>query len=167
VGSYLSRDTPALALGGRPWSDYQQRVLGADLRFALGYLETRAEVLRASYDVPNRASAISGFAYFGEAKYTFTPRLFLAGRLERNKYPFIHNFGSASWTAQLVDFADGEAGVGYRLTRSTLVKASVRADRWWVAEYAAGFRGRGGPAVAVQVSQSFDVMNWVDRARLY
>jgi hypothetical protein len=167
VGSYLDRDTPAAVLGGRAWSDYHQRVLGADVRFARGYLETRVEVLRGSYDVPNRGAPIVGFAYYGEAKYTFTPRFFVATRLERNKYPFIREFGSPRWTARLVDFVDGEAGAGYRLTRSTIVKASVRADRWWVAEYAPGFRGRGGRALALQLSQSFDVMSWVDRAHLY
>ena len=105
-----------------------------------------------------------GYTYYGEAKYTLTPRFFVAARAERNNYPFVRAFGN-SWTARLTDFVDGEAGVGYRLTATTLLKASVRADRWWVAPGATGFKGQGGPALAMQVSQSFDAMSWFTRAK--
>ena len=97
-----------------------------------------------------------GYTYYGEAKYTFTPRFYLAARAERNAYPFIRA-SAANWTARRVDFVDGELGVGYRATASTLLKLSVRGDRWWVAENAAGFLGQGGPAIAFQISQSVDV----------
>jgi hypothetical protein len=70
-------------------------------------------------------------------------------------------FGAATtWTARLTDFVDGEAGVGYRVSPSTLLKTSFRADRWWVAPNATGFKGQGGPAFAMQLSQAFDVMSW-------
>jgi hypothetical protein len=110
------------------------------------------------YDIPGR-SAITGFTYYGEAKYTFTPRFFVAARAERNKYPFIRPTTTV-WIARLTDFADGEVGAGYRLGASTLVKLSLRGDRWWVGE-GAGYRGTGGHAVALQISHAFDVMNWV------
>ena len=55
-----------------------------------------------------------------------------------------------------MDFVDGELGAGYRVTATTLVKGSVRGDRWWVAPGATGFLGQGGRAVAIQVSQSID-----------
>jgi hypothetical protein len=163
VGSYLDRSTPASALGGRAWSDYQQRLGAIDLEYARGYLETHVEGARGSYDIPG-GSPVSGFTYYGEAKYTFTPRFFAAVRVERNKYPFIHNGGTSVWTARLTDFVDGESGIGYRVAASTILKASYRADRWWVRPNS-GFRGTGGGAFAMQVSQAFDVMDWVDRAR--
>ena len=109
--------------------------------------------------------AVSGFTYYGEAKYTFSPRFFLAARAERNKYPFIRPTSSATWVANLTDFVDGEVGGGYRLAASTLFKVSVRGDRWWVRSGATGFRGQGGHAIAVQLSQAFDVLNWFARNR--
>ncbi|HVX39526.1 MAG TPA: hypothetical protein VHB25_08130 [Gemmatimonadaceae bacterium] len=159
VGSYLNRAIAPAYLAGRTWSDYRQRVLAGDLEFARGYLETHAEIARGSFDVPGRA-AIAGLTYYGEAKYTFTPRVFVAGRAERNDYPFIRPQGTSGWTAKLTDFVDGELGVGYRVTSNTLLKASIRGDRWWphTTSYATG-----GHALAVQWSQAFDVMSWAGR----
>jgi hypothetical protein len=168
VGPYLSRDVPVAALKGRSWSDFHQRVMAFDASFSHGYLETHAEAARGRYDIPS--GAITGFTYYGEAKYTLTPRFFIAGRAERNKYPFIRpitatSAPTATWTARLTDFVDGELGVGYRLSPSTLIKTSVRGDRWWVRATAPGFRGQGGHAVALQVSHAFDVIEWFDRNR--
>ena len=158
IGSYLNRGVASTELFGKTWSDYQQQVAALDFAFARGYLETHAEAARGTYDIPGR-SAITGFTYYGEAKYTFTPRFFLAARAERNKYPFIRPTTTA-WIARLTDFADGEVGAGYRLGASTLVKLSLRGDRWWVGA-GSGYRGTGGHAVALQISHAFDVMNWV------
>ena len=105
-----------------------------------------------------------GYTYYGEAKYTLTPRFFVAGRAERNNYPFIRAFG-ANWTAKLTDFVDGEVGIGYRIDQTTLAKVSLRADRWWIAPGTSGFLGQGGPAFAMQVSKSFDAMSWFARAK--
>src|SRR5262249_12665518 len=132
TGSYLNDDYTPTQLSGQSWSYYEQRVGAADLAFARGYLETHFEASRGTYAVPGRATPIMGFSYYGEAKYTFTPRFFLAARAERNKYPFIRANATA-WTSRLTDFVDGELGAGYRLTSKTLLKTSVRGDRWWVA----------------------------------
>ncbi len=159
AGSYLDSQIAPAYLAGRAWSDYDQRVLAGDVEFAHGYLETRAEIARGSFDIPGR-SPITGLAYYGEVKYTFTPRFFIAGRAERNDYPFIRPTGTSAWLAKLSDFADGEVGVGYRVTSTTLLKASIRADRWW--PHTTSYM-TGGHALAIQWSQSFDVMSWVNR----
>ena len=164
VGPYLNDGFAQGQLQGRSWTSYAQRVMAMDARVSRGYLETHVEAARGSYDVPGRASPIVGYNYYGEAKYTFTPRFFVAGRAERNNYPFIRA-AATGFTARVTDFVNGEAGVGYRLAKGTLVKASVRGDRWWVAEGAQGFRGRGGTALAVQWSQAFDVAGWFVRER--
>ncbi len=164
VGPYLNHSIGATQLAGKRWSAYDQRVLALDAAFSRGYLETHAEFARGSYDVPGRANAVSGLTYYAEAKYTLSPRFFLAARAERNKYPFIRPTSSATWVANLTDFVDGEVGGGYRFAASTLFKLSVRGDRWWVRS-GAGFRGQGGHAIAVQLSQAFDVMNWLDGRR--
>jgi hypothetical protein len=166
VGPYLNTSYSAAQLHNQPWTDFQQRVVAFDLAYARGYLETHAEAARGSYDVPGRTTSIVGWTYYGEAKYTLSPRWFVAARVERNDYPFIRVFGTnVNWTARLTDFVDGEAGVGYRLSRNTLLKSSIRADRWWVAPTATGFKGQGGPAFAMQVSQAFDVVSWFSPAK--
>ena len=164
VGPYLNNSYSDAALGGVRWSEYHQRVVAADLAFARGYLETHAEYARGSYDVPRSANPIVGETYYGEAKYTLSPRFFIAGRAERNHYPFIRAFGT-NWVARRTDFADAELGAGFRLTANTLIKASVRGDRWWIQPGAAGFLGTGGQAVAMQLSQAFDVASWFERDR--
>ena len=164
-GSYLDENTPLDALNGRSWSSPEQRIIAADLEFSRGFLETHFEGARGTYDVPGRASAITGFTYYGEAKYTFTPRFYVATRLERNKYPFIRPPNSGTtWSSRLTDFVDGEAGAGYRVGPTTLLKMSWRADRWWVRP-GSGFRGTGGHALAFQLSQAFDVIGWYDQVR--
>jgi len=168
VGPYLNDEVDPSALKGKEWSDYRQRVLAFDGSFSHGYLELHAEGARGSYDIPS--GTITGFTYYGEAKYTLTPRFFIAGRAERNKYPFIRpttatSAPTATWAARLTDFVDGEVGAGYRLSATTLLKASVRGDRWWVRATSPGFRGQGGHAVAVQLSQAFDLVDWFDRTR--
>jgi hypothetical protein len=159
-GPYLNDDLTPSELRQQPWTHFHQRVLAVDAKLARGYLETYAEAARATYDVPGRAGAILGYTYYGEAKYTFTPRFFMAVRGERNTYPFIRP-SEASWTARRVDFVDGEVGAGFRATASTLLKLSLRADRWWVPASGAAFVGRGGPALAFQISQSVDVKRLV------
>ncbi|HTJ23287.1 MAG TPA: hypothetical protein VL383_12870 [Gemmatimonadaceae bacterium] len=162
MGPYLNRDISPTLLAGQKWTDFDQRVIAFDLAFARGYLETHAEAARGTYEVPGRAN-ITGFTYYGEAKYTFTPRFFIAGRAERNNYPAIRptatGYASRTW-----DFVDGELGAGFRARASTLLKASVRGDRWWgLRPNQPGFRGQGGYAIVAQLSQAFDVTEWVKR----
>jgi hypothetical protein len=164
VGPYLNGTYTAAQLGGESWTEYHQRVVAADVAYAHGYLETHAEAARGSYDVPGRAAPIVGWTYYGEAKYTLSPRWFVAARVERNDYPFVRGTAT-TWVARLTDFVDGEVGIGYRVSPTTLFKSSIRGDRWWVSPTATAFRGQGGPAFAVQLSQSFDVVGWFNRAQ--
>jgi hypothetical protein len=163
VGSYLNKDDSLSLPAGTSWSDFHQRVAAFDASYAVGYLETHVEAARGTYDIPARGS-ISGFTYYGEAKYTFTPRFFLAGRVERNDYPFIRAATTVGGTyaGRLTDFVDGEIGGGYRVSTNALLKVSVRGDRWWV-KPGAGFRGQGGHAIAIQLSQAFDLTDVIDR----
>lgn len=161
IGPYLNKLTNQALLAGKSWNDYDQRLFAFDLAFSRGYLETHAEYAYGSYDVPGRPKSLTGVTYYGEAKYTFTPRFFLAARAERNRYPFIRPL-TTTWIAKPTDFADGEVGAGYRLRSKTLIKASVAADRWWVSP-GGGFLGTGGRAFALQVSQEFDLMGLFER----
>ncbi len=117
AGSYLNNSyTARLRSRGGPWKFVRPDRAGArDFSYAVGYLETHAEYARGSYEVPGKTGTIAGPTYYGEVKYTLTPRFYVAGRIERNDYPFIRAFGT-SWVGKLTDFVDGEVGVGYRLS---------------------------------------------------
>jgi hypothetical protein len=161
IGPYLNSASDSTLPTSKTFTDYNQRVAAVDFSFSRGYLETHAEGARGTFDVPGRATPITGFTYYGEAKYTLSPRFYVAARVERNNYPFIRRTTTA-WVSRLTDFVDGEAGIGVRVTSSTLLKGSYLADRWWVPP-SGGFRGQGGHAIALQLSQAFDVMGLLER----
>ena len=163
-GPYLNDGFSATVLAQKSWKDYAQRVAAVDFALSAGFFELNSEVGWSTFEVPQRDD-VEGLAYYVEGKYTFTPRLFAATRLERNDYPFIDNFGGF-WVARKTDFHNEEYGIGYRLSASTLVKASYRRDTWQVTASNDPFVNPGGRAFAFQLSQAFDVMDWVDRARL-
>lgn len=164
-GAYLNDGFSAAQLQQKSWDSYKQRVSALDLAASFGFFELNAEAGWSSYDVPQHATAVDGMAYYVEGKYTLTPRLFVATRLERNDYPFIDAFGN-NWVGTKTDFHNEEYGVGFRVTASTLAKASYRTDAWHVNPSNSAFVLPGGHAFAFQLSQSFDVMDWIDRARL-
>ena len=157
-GPYLNRDLAPTLLAGRSWRAYSERIFAADAQLSRGYLELHGELARSSYEVPEGTAGIRtvrGLTYYGEAKYTLTPRVFVAGRFERNDYPYIQPMSDVAWIANPTNMYDGEAGAGYRLTSRTLLKASVRADRWDVPPEMRSFLGNG-TALALQLSQTFD-----------
>ena len=163
VGPYLNHELPPTLLAGRSWRSYQQRLVAADLQLSRGYFEAFAEVTRSSYDVPGRET-LSGITWYAETKYTFTPRLYAAARVERNDYPYIMPFDASSWIADKSDFTDVEAGVGVRLAASTLLKLSVRADHW-VPNPNPFAPQASGRALAMQLSRTFDVLDLATRKR--
>ena len=163
VGPYLNRDLAPTLLAGRDWSSYRQRVLAADMQLSRGYFEAFAELAHGSYDVPGGAP-VAGLTWYVETKYTFTPRLYAAVRVERNDYPYIMPFNDFVWIADKSDFTDVETGIGFRLTPSTLAKVSVRADHW-VPNPNPFAPQTSGRAVAFQLSQTFDVIELVSRGQ--
>jgi hypothetical protein len=162
-GPYLNASLPATLLDGQPWQHYQQRIGALDLAYSHDYLEVHAEWARGSYDVPTFTNAVSGETWYVEGKYTFGARLFVALRAERNDYPFIRPASATVWTGRPTDFDDGEFGVGYRVNASLLTKVSYRLDQWHLTPAEAPFLGSGGHALAVQLSQAFDVLALFDR----
>lgn len=130
IGSYLNRSLQESLPAGKRWSDYAERMLAFDARFASGYFESHAELALSGYDVPTRATSVNGLSYYLEGKYTWSPRFFTALRLEENTYAFIRPAGGGVWIARDVQMLNGEAGAGYRFSPALLVKVSYRRDRW-------------------------------------
>lgn len=164
AGSYLGRTTPASQLAGRPWHAYEQRLVALDLTASRGYLEVWAEAGRSMYDVPGRAHPAQGTSGYVEARWTFTPRFYVAGRAERNDYPYIEAEDDGSWSASNSDLRDVEGGFGFRPSSHQLVKLTLRRDHWKVEPEQRAYL-RDGYAVAMQFSQAFDVLGLVERAR--
>jgi hypothetical protein len=162
VGPYLNRDLTSTQLGAAGWRKFHQRILAVDLQLSSGYFEGHAEAARGSYDVPGRADAILGYNGYLEGKYTFTPRFYLATRVERNDYPFILPLSGAQWIAVRSAFSDVELGGGYRPTSTTLLKLSLRGDRWTRSPNY-GAPQANGYAVAMQLSQLFDLVDMATR----
>ena len=161
-GPYLNDELPATLLAGRSWRSYAQRVGAIDAQVSRGYLEVRAELAASRYEVPGDAgsgpSIVRGLAYYVDAKYTLTPRVFVASRIERNEYAYIEAESESEWLASPTNMYNGELGFGYRLGASTLLKASVRADSWHVPPYMRDILPNGA-AFALQISRAFTVFD--------
>lgn len=163
-GPYLSRAVEPMLPAGERWRDFDQRVAGLELEFSRGHFELNGDWAFSTYDVPTKGGVSRGQAWFLEPKYTWTPRLFTALRLEKNDYPYIQPIDSSSWIAQNVTFHDVEAGIGWRFTPDLVLKASYRRDRWDVSESMESFFPNGY-SCGVQLSYSFDVRSWFERPR--
>jgi hypothetical protein len=164
TGPYLNGDLTSSQTAGRSWQSYHQHLIAPDIEYGIGHLDVRAEYDYASYEVPNSGSIVGRAAYL-EGRYTVTPRLFVAARGEVNHYPFIRSVSPTLWIARRTDFSDWETGLGFRVSESTLIKASYRGDKWTVTSTNPAFARPNGHALAIQLSQSFDVMDWVSAIR--
>ena len=158
VGPYLNDSLTSSELHGEDWKVYQQHVIAADAQISRGYFEVNAELAHSVYDVPGRPTAIKGLLYYIEPKYTFTPRLYMAMRYERNDYPFILPVTPAFWVANRVVLQDVELGAGYRATTSTLLKLSIRADHW-APNANPSAPHDNGYALVMQWSQTYDLLD--------
>jgi hypothetical protein len=157
-GPYLNDSLAANLLAGAAWDRYGQRVVSFDAAFSRGYAEFRAEFNSSSYDVPGLPEPVSGYGYYAEVKYTWSPRVFSALRVEQNNYPFIRAIpATGAWIARATNMYNGEVGAGYRLGPSALVKASVRKDAHWGVDPSVRPFVPDGYAIAGQVSLGFDL----------
>lgn len=161
AGPYLGSDIDSFLPPGARWRDFDQRIVGFDLRFSRGYFELNADIADSSYEVPTLGPSYDGLVWYVEPKYTWTPRWFTAMRYEVNDYAFISP-DVPTWTASTVLFRDIEVGVGYRFGPETVLKASYRIDRWDVEGFLATILP-DGHAFALQFSRRFDARDGFGR----
>jgi len=159
AGPYLGDAITPMLPAGSGWRQFDQQIAGVELEFSHGYFELNGDIAFSAYDVPTRTTRSRGQAWFLEPKYTWTPRLFTALRLEKNDYPYIAPVDSTFWIAQNVTFHDVELGLGWRFTPDIVLKASYRRDRWDVTESMKSYFPNGY-AYALQLSYTFDVLSW-------
>lgn len=163
-GPYLGTDVEFAIPTGASWRDFEQEIAGFEGTFSRGYFELNGDYAFSSYQVPTKTEDSRGTAWFLEPKYTFTPRLFAALRVERNDYPYIAALAPDFWLAVNAVLYDAEVGVGWRFSPGLVLKASYRRDDWKVAEADEAFFPNGY-AVAMQLSYDFDVTSWIERPR--
>lgn len=159
-GPYLGPAVQDVMPAGVSWPDFDQWVVALDARFGIGHLATYAELAFSGYEVPGQTDAQKGYAYYVEATYTIHPRLYVSGRVEQNNYPFVRPVDPSNWISVTTNFYNGEAGLGYRLDRHTIVKLSYRRDQW-PDDPDRRIPFENGYAMAIQFSHHFDVVDLV------
>ncbi|MEO8448410.1 MAG: hypothetical protein ABI647_01395 [Gemmatimonadota bacterium] len=156
-GPYLRSDLAAALPAGAGWESYKETVVGLEGRYTGGYLEARAEVIWSSYQVPTFPDAVDGLGAYAELRLTASPRVFVATRLERNRYAFVSPAGGTAWRGSSRTVYNGELGAGYRLTPDFLLKTSIRLDQW-PGPSPPTFPLPDGYAFAVQLSYRADLL---------
>jgi hypothetical protein len=164
AGPYLGPEVDGALPAGTGWRDFEQRVAAGNLEFSRGHFSLNAEYAVSDYEVPAQADRSRGHLWFIEPAYAWTPRFFTALRLEENDYPYIMPIDSSFWLGSNARFRDLETGIGWRVARGLLLKASYRFDRWDVEPTLRPILP-DGHAFAVQVSYGFDVRSWIEAAR--
>jgi len=162
-GPYLGPDVEAVLPAGTTWKDYGQAITGTDVQFSRGHFEVNGDFAVSSYEAPTKKFKSRGRAYFIEPKFTFSPRLFAALRVEKNDYPYIMPFGSF-WVANNAELFDVEAGAGYRIAAGAVLKVAYRRDFWNVQDSRKSMFPNGH-SVAAQLTYSFNVNSWLERPR--
>lgn len=127
AGPWLARP---LERGGSP----QQRTLGADVEYSRAHWVLRSEIVLTRWALPASLPP-AGVASLGaagswvEGRYRLTPRIFVAGRLDRLTFSRIRGAPpspSISWDAPVSRL---EAGAGYYLRRNLTARADVQGNR--------------------------------------
>jgi hypothetical protein len=90
VGTYLRSSAESSLYGGYHFDDYRQIVVAQDASFAWHHLQLWAEIFAARFTIPDSDDAETT-AYYLEAKYKFTPRLFGAIRWNHQLFGRIRN----------------------------------------------------------------------------
>lgn len=120
VGPIYRNEADSTLPAGRTTSDYNQIVFGQDVAFAWRHLQVWAEVYEVRFELPTIGS-VDTWAYYVEAKYKFTPRLF--GALRWNQQMFsditLYDGGRSSWSR---DIWRSDVGLGYRFSAHTQLK---------------------------------------------
>lgn len=116
-GAYLQPDAeqvPAFPVG-QGIDDFKQLTLAADASFAWHHWQLWGEFYFARFEVPNVGDADT-VAYYIEAKYKFTSRLFGALRWNQQFFGAVRNAAGA-WTPWDRDAWRMDAALGCRFTR--------------------------------------------------
>jgi hypothetical protein len=158
-GPFLSSFYNDFLPEGVSWRDFDQRVVGLDFKFSHNYLELNGEWSRKEYQLPFLEPDLEELNWFIELKYTFTPRLFAAARLQVLDRSLIGTAAPEFTTAINRKLEDVEIGLGYRVNPDLLLKASYRTHHWSSPDNEANGLN-DGHSLAFQLSWTLDPRSW-------
>jgi class 3 adenylate cyclase len=127
TGSYLADNLGSPLPPGRERSDYAQELWGFEAAFTRGLVEARAELLLDRWEVPYVAGDARDVSYYVETKVKLTPGLFAAARYNAIRFNEIAR-GDGTLEAWDYDVERVQIGAGYRLSRTTEVRAEYMAN---------------------------------------
>jgi hypothetical protein len=166
-GPYLSSSLEEYLPHEQDWKDFEQRIAGFDLRFGRGHLELNADWSTSRHEVPTRPDTIDAQAWFVEGRYALTPRWFTAARIGSTELMYVAPGAGeyADWISAEFRVDDAEVGAGYRFGPDTILKLSWRVDDWAADDPVVLSYYPDGHALALQLSQTFDVRGWFEAPR--
>jgi hypothetical protein len=129
-GAWISDDVPAIDQESRT-----QSAIGADVEYSRDHWLVRSELVWSRWELPfirtpREGNTISALGAWIEGRYRLTPRIHVAGRLDRLTFSEItgNRFGGAAtpWELPVTRY---EFGGGYALQRNLLVRAIAQINR--------------------------------------
>jgi hypothetical protein len=129
-GAWLSDDVTSLLPD--PHRSYAQTAFGADAEYSRGYWLVRGELVWTRFNVPLAASSrvedLDALGMWVEGRYRLTPRIAIAGRLDRLGFSTVDQAGVAlTWDAP-VDRV--EVDLSYYIQRNLVARVALQhADR--------------------------------------
>jgi hypothetical protein len=123
-----------LRAAGKSAERYRQSVVSADLAFSRGLTVLYAEALYNRWETPFLTERLGLWGGYLEAKYTLTPRVFVAGRWSYLHFSEIADVLDIDGDGRLQEPWDNhvsqiELGLGYRLNRNAVIKAAGELNR--------------------------------------
>ncbi len=125
-GAFMRREA-ADALGDSDRRDFRQSLVGIDLEYRIGHLEMWAEVYGSSWEVSRVAEPLRALAGYVEARYSFTPRFYLAARWGMIHFDEVRDLAGnrTEWDR---DAWRAELGAGYEFAANLLLKAQYEVN---------------------------------------
>jgi len=106
----------------RPWRDYDQEIVSADVAYTLGPMMLRGEAMLDFWQVPNVADRLRDISYTAEVQWDLLASLWVAGRFGLIDFgPLDAGTVKYDWDRDVYRM---EASVGYRLVRNAGVMIS-------------------------------------------
>ncbi|MFC1476900.1 hypothetical protein ACFL6L_00360 [candidate division KSB1 bacterium] len=122
---------------GKSVEDYTASITGADFEYTRGYLELYSEWIREQFSYGENSGGyykkennLTVNAYFVEGKYKITPRIFAAARYGELLFSEIEDPATGAGTPWDYNISRLEAGVGYKYTRSMVIKGVIQHNKY-------------------------------------